>query len=79
MLRMQQHMRLMGHRLLEILLIHRKYVLILVGETDLRLIVQMIEVTSAVKSKLLTVMNRLSASSDASSMENSASITPSFA
>ena len=59
-------MRLMGHRLLEILLIHRKYVLILVGETDLRLIVQMIEVTSAVKSKLLTVMNRLSASSDAS-------------
>ena len=64
---MQQHMRLMGHRLLEILLIHGKYILILMGETKLRLLIQAIEVLSAIKGKLLAVVNRLAAASHTSS------------
>ena len=59
MFRMKQHMCLMGHWRFKVFFIHRKYILILMGEPDIRVIIQIIKVTAAAKRQLFPVMDRL--------------------
>lgn len=67
MFRMKQHMRLMGHWRFKVFFIHCKYILILMGEPDIRVIIQIIKVTAAAKRQLFPVMDRLPAAADTSS------------
>ena len=64
MLRMQQHMRLMGHRLSKEIAVDLPDIRVLMRVADISFCVQRIELSASRKRQLLTIVDRLSASAD---------------
>ena len=64
MLRMQQHMRLMGHRLSKEIAVDLPDIRVLMGIADICLCIQCIKFLSAYERQLLPIVDRLSASAD---------------
>ena len=64
MLRMQQHMRLMGHRLSKEIAVDLPDIRVLMRVADISFCVQRIELSASRKGQLLAVMDRLSAAAD---------------
>ena len=64
MLRMQQHMRLMGHRLSKEIAVDLPDIRVLMGVAQFCFCVQRIELSASRKRQLLAVMDRLSAAAD---------------
>ena len=64
MLRMQQHMRLMGHRLSKEITVDLPDIRVFMGVAQFCFCVQIIELSASRKRQLLSVMDRLSASAD---------------
>ena len=64
MLRMQQHMRLMGHRLSKEITVDLPDIRVFMGIAQFCFCVQRIELSASRKCQLLAVVDRLSASSD---------------
>ena len=67
MLRMQKHVSFVRHRCLKVLFVHLNDIWILMRESKVRIAIQIIQVLSTFKRAFFAVMDRLSATTDASS------------
>ena len=67
MLSMQKHVSFVRHRCLKVLFVHLNDIWILMRESKVRIAIQIIQVLSTFKCALFAVVDRLSATTDASS------------